>query len=75
MPPMSSSTTLYLIAGVAAVISLAAWLYWIVAPTWVSYATWWERVTAMLLSVYVLAAMILAGGALGAAILFYSDRI
>ena len=55
------------------VLSLAAWLYWIVVPTCVAYAHWWERVVAGLLSVYVLVAMVVAGAGLGAVFLFYSD--
>ena len=72
---MSESTAIYLIAGTAGVLSLGAWLFWIVVPTWRSYACWWERVVAMLLSVYVLAAFVLAGAGLGAVTLFYADRI
>lgn len=72
---MSTQTTIYLIAGTAAVLSLAAWLRWIVAPTWVSYVHWWERTVAALLSVYVLAALVLAGAGLGAIALFYADRL
>ena len=72
---VSESTAIYLIAGTAAVLSLGAWLCWIVVPTWRSYASWWERVVAMLLSVYVLAALVLAGVGLGAVTLFYADRI
>lgn len=72
---MTDDTLLYLIAGVAAVLSLVAWLYWIVVPTCVSYARWWERVVAALLSVYVLGAMVLAGAGLGAVFLFYSGSL
>lgn len=72
---MSDSTLLYLIGGGAAVLSLAAWLWWIAVPAWMSYARWWERVVAMLLSVYVLAAMVLAGAGLGAVYLFYNGSI
>lgn len=72
---MNDDTLLYLIAGVAATLSLAAWLYWIVVPTCVSYARWWERAVAALLSVYVLVAMVLAGAGLGAVFLLYSGSI
>lgn len=72
---MSDSTTLYLIAGFATALSLAAWLYWIVVPAWASYARWWERVVATMLSVYVLAALVLAGAGLGVVFLFYSNAI
>ena len=69
---MNDDTLLYLIAGVAAALSLGAWLYWIVVPTCLAYGRWWERVVAALLSVYVLLAMVVAGAGLGAAYLLYS---
>ncbi len=72
---VSEQSTIYLIAGAAAVLSLAAWLWWIVVPTWKAYARWWERIVAVALSVYVLAAFILAGAGLGAAALLYTDKL
>ena len=72
---VSEQTTIYVIAGVAAVLSLAAWLWWIVVPTWRAYSRWWERVVAVLLSVYVLGALVLAGAGLGAAALLYTDKL
>ena len=72
---MSEQTIIYLIGGAAAVLSLTAWVWWIVVPTWKSYARWWERLVAVVLSVYVLAALVLAGAGLGAVALLYADRI
>lgn len=74
-PTVSEQTTIYVIAAAAAVLSLAAWLWWIVVPTWKVYARWWERLVAVVLSVYVLAALVLAGAALGAAALLYADKL
>ncbi len=74
-PALSEQTTIYLIAGATAVLSLAAWLWWIVVPTWKAYGRWWERVVALALSVYVLAALVLAGVGLGAAALLYADKL
>lgn len=72
---VSEQTTIYLIAGVAGVLSLVAWLWLIVVPTWKAYSRWWERVVAVALSVYVLAALVLAGVGLGAAALLYADKL
>ena len=72
---VSEQTTIYVIAGVAAVLSLIAWLWWIVVPTWKAYSRWWERVVAVALSVYVLAALVLAGAGIGAAALIYTDKL
>ncbi len=65
----------YVVAGTAAVLSLGAWLAWVLVPAWTSYSRVWERLLAAVLSVYVLAAMILAGAGLGAAILWYWDEL
>jgi hypothetical protein len=75
MVRVSAQTTIYIIAGTAAVVSLLAWLWLIVLPTWNSYARWWERVIAVVLSVYVLAALVLAGAGLGAGALLYADKL
>ncbi len=72
---MSSETVTYVVAGAAGVLSLAAWLAWVLVPAWTSYSRVWERLLAAVLSVYVLAAMVLAGAGLGAAILWYWDEL
>ena len=72
---VAEQTTIYLIAGAAGVLSLAAWLWLIVVPTYKAYSRWWERVVAVVLSVYVLAALVLAGAGLGAAALLYADKL
>jgi hypothetical protein len=66
----------YLIAGAAAGVSLIAWLTLVVVPAWKSYWRVRDRLMATLLSVYVLAAFVLAGAGVGAAVLWYfSDRL
>jgi hypothetical protein len=65
----------YIIAGAAAGISLLAWLTLVVVPAWKSYWRLRDRLVATVLSVYILAAFILAGAGVGAAALWYfSDR-
>jgi hypothetical protein len=66
----------YVIAGVAAAISLVAWLALVVLPAWKSYWRLRERLIATVLSVYILAAFVLAGAGVGAGVLWYfSDRL
>lgn len=66
----------YIIAGAAAGISLIAWLTLVVVPAWKSYWRLRDRMVAIVLSVYVLAAFALAGAGVGAAGLWYfSDRL
>ena len=64
-----------IVIGVAAVISLLAWLTLIAIPAWRSYWRLRERVLALVLSVYVLAAFVLAGALAGGLVLWYYDRI
>jgi hypothetical protein len=66
----------YIIAGVAGGISLLAWLTLVVVPAWKSYWRVRDRLLATVLSVYILAAFLLAGAGVGAAALWYfSDRL
>jgi hypothetical protein len=72
---MSDETKIYLIAGAAAAISLVAWLVLVAIPAWTSYSRLRDRLLAMVLSVYVLAAFVLAGAGIGAIVLWYYDRL
>jgi hypothetical protein len=66
----------YLIVGVAAGISVIAWLLLVVVPAWKSYWRLRDRLLATLLSVYVLGAFVLAGAGVGAGLLWhFSDRL
>ena len=73
---LSDDQKTYIIAGSAAGISLIAWLTLVVVPAWKSYWRLRDRLLAAVLSVYVLAAFVLAGAGVGAAALWYfSDRL
>ena len=72
---MTSQSWTYLIAGIAAGLSLIAWGALVLVPAWTSFSRLWERLVATVLSVYVLAAFVLAGSCLGAAILWYYNEI
>jgi small-conductance mechanosensitive channel len=64
-----------IVIGVAAFISLLAWLTLIAIPAWRSYWRLRERLLALVMSVYVLAAFVLAGALAGGLVLWYYDRI
>ena len=65
-----------IVIALAAVISLVAWATLIAIPAWRSYWRLRDRLVATLLSVYILAAFVLAGAGVGAAALWYfSDRL
>ena len=72
---MSNTALTYLIAAVVGVTSLSLWTWLIAVPAFTAYNRWWQRVAAVLMSVYVLAAMLGAGGLIAAIFLWYYDRI
>jgi hypothetical protein len=64
-----------IVIGVAALVSLVAWLTLIAVPAWRSYWRLREKLLALVMSVYVLAAFVLAGALAGGLVLWYYDRI
>lgn len=72
---MTDRQITYLVVGAAAVISLAAWLLLVAIPAWTAYWRLRDRVVAVLLSVYVLAAFVMAGAGVGLGVLWYYDRL
>jgi O-antigen ligase len=72
---MSPNALTYLIAALVGVISLALWSWLILVPSFTAYTRWWQRTAAVVMSLYVLAAMLAAGGLVGAVFLYNFDRI
>ena len=72
---MTDRQITYVVVGAAAVISLIAWVALVAVPAWTSYWRLRDKLVAVLLSVYILAAFVLAGAAVGAGVLWYYDRI
>jgi hypothetical protein len=68
-------STEVLIFGGAGLISLLAFTALILVPAIGSFARTWEKVTAGLLSLIVLAALVGMGVAAGITIVYYWDRI
>jgi hypothetical protein len=64
-----------IVIGVAAVISLVAWATLVAVPAWRSYWRLRERLLAVVMSVYVLAAFVLTGALAGGVVLWYYDRL
>jgi hypothetical protein len=61
----------YLFFGGAALISLVAFVTLILVPALSSYGRVWEKITASLLSIFVFAALVLVGVAVGVLIVYY----
>ena len=67
--------TVYLLFGGAALISLVAFATLILVPTIGSFSRTWEKATAVLVSLFVLIALVALGVAIGIAIVYYWDDI
>jgi hypothetical protein len=67
-------TEYYLFAG-AGLVSVLAFAALILAPAVGSYGRTWEKATAVLLSVFVLLALLLTGAALGVLVVYFWDDI
>jgi len=66
---------IYAVGGLAALVSLVAWIVLIVIPAWSSYWRLRERILAAVMSVYILVAFVGMGACAGALFLFYYDRL
>ncbi len=73
-PPLALGTEYYLFGG-AALISLIAFLGLILTPALGSYGRPWEKVAASFLSLFVLAALVIAGVILGVLVFYNWDKI
>ncbi|HYU61009.1 MAG TPA: hypothetical protein VEK39_09625 [Solirubrobacterales bacterium] len=65
----------YLLFGGAGALSLLAFALLILVPAIGSYGRGWEKATAAVLSLFVLAALVLLGIAAGVAIVYFWDDI
>ena len=65
----------YAVVGLAALVSLVAWVLLILIPAWKSYWRLRERVLAAVMSVYILVAFMGMGACIGAVFLSYYDRL
>lgn len=72
---MSNTSITYLVAAVAGVASVTLWAWLVLVPAWGSFGRVWERLLSVVMSLYVLAAMVLAGGGIGGLILYYYDEL
>lgn len=72
---MSNNALTYLIAALVGVTSISLWAWLVLVPAYTAYARSWQKVVAVVMSVYVLAAMVGAGALVGALFLWYYDRI
>ncbi|MDQ3769535.1 MAG: hypothetical protein M3370_08690 [Actinomycetota bacterium] len=72
---MSNELITYIVAGLCGLLIVVAFVWLIAVPAWKSYSRLWERIAASFLSLFVLAALVMAGVAGGAAIVYFWDSI
>jgi hypothetical protein len=72
---MSNTSTIYLIGGVCGALGLGAFVGLILVPAWTSYSRLWQRMTAAVLSLYVLAALLGIGLVGAGGVLWLYDRL
>ena len=75
MSPVAEIATEYWLFGGAALISLIAFCALILVPALNSFGRTWEKATAALVSLFVLAALLLLGVGLGVLIVYEWDNI
>ncbi len=75
MPVVAKIGTEYILFGAAGLISLLAFGVLILAPAIGSFGRTWEKLTAVLVSVFVLVALLAIGIAIGIGIVYYWDEI
>lgn len=73
-PPLALGSE-YWLFGAAGLLSLLAFAGLIVAPALGAYGRTWEKAAALVLSVFVLGALVLVGLIIGVLIFFNWDRI
>jgi hypothetical protein len=61
----------YLFFGAAGLVSVVAFVGLILVPALGSYGRIWEKITASILSLFVLASLVLIGVAIGVLIVYY----
>jgi hypothetical protein len=72
---MSNTSLTYLVGACSGVIGLAAFMTLVVVPAMTAYRRTWERLAVVVLSGYVLAALLGAGVVLGALIVVEWPRV
>jgi hypothetical protein len=73
--PLAKIGSEYLLFGGAGLISLAAFTALILVPAMGAFGRTWEKATAVVVAVFVLAALVLLGVALGVTIVYFCDDI
>jgi len=72
---MSNTSITYFVGVCAGVFSFAAYVAFVAVPAWSAYSRVWQRIAAVVLSLYVLATMVGIGVLLGALVTLNWDQV
>lgn len=72
---MSNETVTYVVAIGCGLLAFTAYVGLILVPAVTAYSRWYERVGAGFLTLYVLAAFVLAGVGGGALVVYFWDHV
>lgn len=71
---LSNPGTTEIVLALSVPLALAAYIGLILIPAWTAYGRWWERFAATFMTLYILAAMIGIGVAIGFGVIWSYDR-
>ena len=71
---MSELSTTEIALGAGGIVAVIAYVILIAIPAWTSYGRWWERISAVFMSLFILATLLAAGVGIGAAVFWTYDR-
>ena len=71
---LSDLSTTEIALGAGGIVALIAYVVLIVIPAWTSYGRWWERISASVLTLFILATLLGVGVGIGAAIVWSYDQ-
>jgi hypothetical protein len=67
---LSELSTNEIALGAGGIVALIAYVLLIVIPAWTSYGRWWERISASLLTLFILVTLLAVGVGIGGAIVW-----
>jgi hypothetical protein len=71
---LSDLSTTEIALGAGGIVVFAAYVALIAIPAWTSYGRWWERISAVFMTLFMLATLVAMGVGIGAALVWSYDR-
>lgn len=71
---LSNPGTTEIVIALCAPLAIAVYIGLILIPAWTSYGRWWERFAAAFLTLYIVAAVVGIGVAIGLGIIWSYDQ-